>query len=112
MALVRAHADNPNLSEIGKAVIKAVERHAQDVRFADDLTILLARRTETRDFRLRLGPTSQASARQAGFGIRDSGMEDRDSEDDVPPIPGSEETRPSCERGNPAPNPEPLIPDP
>jgi len=30
-------------------VISAVERHAQDVRFADDLTILLARRTDDRD---------------------------------------------------------------
>jgi hypothetical protein len=48
MALIRAHADNPNLPEIGKAVIKAVERHAQDVRFSDDLTILLARRTVER----------------------------------------------------------------
>jgi sigma-B regulation protein RsbU (phosphoserine phosphatase) len=44
-ALMRAHADNPDLAEIGAAVIKAVERHAQDVRFADDLTVLLARRT-------------------------------------------------------------------
>jgi len=65
MAVIRAHADNPNLPEIGKAVIKAVERHAQDVRFSDDLTILLARRTETRD----------------------SGSGTRDSWDDVPPIP-------------------------
>jgi len=45
-ALMRAHTDNPDLADIGAAVIKAVERHAQDVRFADDLTVLLARRTE------------------------------------------------------------------
>ncbi|MFO7691614.1 MAG: PP2C family protein-serine/threonine phosphatase [Vicinamibacterales bacterium] len=48
-ALMRAHAANPDLVGIGEAVIKAVERHAQDVRFADDLTVLLARRTEARD---------------------------------------------------------------
>jgi len=45
VALIRAHGDDPSLPDIGRAVIKAVERHAQDVRFADDLTILLARRT-------------------------------------------------------------------
>ena len=44
LALIRAHADNPDLQAIGAAIIKAVERHAQDVRFADDLTVLLARR--------------------------------------------------------------------
>ena len=71
MAIIRAHADNPSLPEIGKAVIKAVERHAQDVRFSDDLTILLARRTETRD---------------SGSGTRDSGGEDDATRDGVPPI--------------------------
>jgi sigma-B regulation protein RsbU (phosphoserine phosphatase) len=49
IALIRANGANPSLPEIGKAVIKAVERHAQDARFADDLTILLARRTDDRD---------------------------------------------------------------
>jgi sigma-B regulation protein RsbU (phosphoserine phosphatase) len=43
-ALMRAHAGNPDLAAIGAIVIRAVERHAQDVRFADDLTVLLARR--------------------------------------------------------------------
>jgi serine phosphatase RsbU (regulator of sigma subunit) len=33
------------LSEIGAAVVRAVERHTGDTRFADDLTILLLRRT-------------------------------------------------------------------
>jgi sigma-B regulation protein RsbU (phosphoserine phosphatase) len=44
VSLIRAHGDDPDLVAIGKAIIKAVERHAQDVRFADDLTVLLARR--------------------------------------------------------------------
>jgi serine phosphatase RsbU (regulator of sigma subunit) len=43
-SLVSAHARSP-LPDIGKAIFAAVGRHAQDVRFADDLTILLARRT-------------------------------------------------------------------
>jgi sigma-B regulation protein RsbU (phosphoserine phosphatase) len=42
-SLVDAHAAAP-LPDLGKAIFGAVERHAQDVRFADDLTILLARR--------------------------------------------------------------------
>jgi sigma-B regulation protein RsbU (phosphoserine phosphatase) len=72
IALIRAHADDPSLPDIGQAVIKAVERHAQDVRFADDLTILLARRPEVRDL---------------GLGARGA-TEDRGDEDDgVPPIP-------------------------
>jgi serine phosphatase RsbU (regulator of sigma subunit) len=33
------------LSEIGTTVVRAVERHTDDTRFADDLTILLLRRT-------------------------------------------------------------------
>jgi len=41
--LVGAHAASA-LPEIGRAIFNAVERHAQDTRFADDLTILLARR--------------------------------------------------------------------
>jgi phosphoserine phosphatase RsbU/P len=44
LSLINAHAGNPSLVDIGKAVITGVERHAQDVRFADDLTVLLARR--------------------------------------------------------------------
>lgn len=46
LALIQAHAGDPDLRNIGAAIIKAVERHAQDVRFADDLTVLLARRPE------------------------------------------------------------------
>ncbi len=42
-ALVDAHAEAP-LTDTGRAIFSAVERHARDVRFADDLTILLARR--------------------------------------------------------------------
>lgn len=42
-SLVDAHESEP-LPDLGKAIFGAVERHAQDVRFADDLTILLARR--------------------------------------------------------------------
>jgi phosphoserine phosphatase RsbU/P len=34
-----------SLSEIGTAVVRAVERHTSDTRLADDLTILLLRRT-------------------------------------------------------------------
>jgi len=41
--LVGAHALS-SLPDIGRAIFNAVERHAQDTRFADDLTILLARR--------------------------------------------------------------------
>jgi hypothetical protein len=44
MAIISAHGGDPSLPDIGTAVIAAVERHAQDVRFADDLTVLLARR--------------------------------------------------------------------
>ena len=86
-ALIRAHAGNPSLPDIGAAVIKAVERHAQDVRFADDLTILLARRTGSRD---------------SGFGIRDS-------LDGVPPIPTTGSTNPD---GAAAEQPESRIPNP
>ena len=55
-ALVGAHAPGA-LPEIGDAVFSAVQRHAQDARFADDLTILLARRPD--------GP-NQAGAAPAG----------------------------------------------
>jgi hypothetical protein len=72
LTLLRAHGDNPSLLDIGKAVIKGVERHAQDVRFADDLTILLARRTEDRD---------------SGLGSRDSTTQQQGTDDGVPPIP-------------------------
>ena len=34
-----------SLAAIGGAVVRAVERHTDDRRFADDLTILLLRRT-------------------------------------------------------------------
>jgi sigma-B regulation protein RsbU (phosphoserine phosphatase) len=34
-----------NISDIGTAVVRAVERHTADTRFADDLTILLLRRS-------------------------------------------------------------------
>jgi sigma-B regulation protein RsbU (phosphoserine phosphatase) len=34
-----------SLSEVGAAVVRAVERHTDDTRFADDLTILLLRRS-------------------------------------------------------------------
>jgi uncharacterized integral membrane protein len=108
VALIRAHGDNPSLPEIGKAVIRAVERHAQDARFADDLTVLLARRTEVRD---------------SGFGSRDSRAESGDSgadgqfdEDGVPPIPGAAEALPRHDGpGLPEPripNPEPRVPSP
>jgi serine phosphatase RsbU (regulator of sigma subunit) len=90
MAIIRAHADNPSLPEIGKAVIKAVERHAQDVRFSDDLTILLARRP--------------ASSHPLDPGIRRGD----DSFDGVPPIPSpepvlSERARSPQVEGPPAP---------
>ena len=62
ITLIRAHGDNPSLPDVGKAVIKAVERHARDVRFADDLTILLARRTEARDAKAGVQPTSDSGA--------------------------------------------------
>jgi hypothetical protein len=87
------------LLEIGKAVIKAVERHAQDVRFADDLTVLLARRTESRD---------------AGFGSQESGTDQSGTDDGVPPIPGAEnaslEGGAVGQREPRVPNPEPRIP--
>jgi sigma-B regulation protein RsbU (phosphoserine phosphatase) len=34
-----------SLSGVGAAVVRAVERHTDETRFADDLTILLLRRT-------------------------------------------------------------------
>jgi phosphoserine phosphatase RsbU/P len=34
-----------NVAAIGSAVVRAVERHTSDVRFADDLTLLLLRRS-------------------------------------------------------------------
>jgi hypothetical protein len=91
VALIRAHGDNPGLPEIGKAVIRAVERHAQDVRFADDLTILLARRPEVRDW---------------GLGIGDSAAAHPDTEDGVPPIPGTAAKQP----GPLIPNPQSRVP--
>jgi hypothetical protein len=87
ISLISAHAGNPSLVGIGKAVVKAVEHHAQDVRFADDLTVLLARRTESRV----------------------SGLGTRDSWDGVPPIPGVIGTG---FEGTAAEQPEPLVPGP
>ena len=83
IALIRAHADNPSLPEIGKAVIKAVERHAQDVRFADDLTVLLARRTD----------------RRPGFGTRDSAIRRRLT---------SRRSRMPASKSDPSPSPDPV----
>jgi hypothetical protein len=101
VALIRTHGDNPSLTEIGRAVIKAVEHHAQDVRFADDLTILLARRTEDRD---------------SGVGVRSSGNESRnqdiaagDADDGVPPVPDSSGSVPQRDSVE---SPEPRAPDP
>ena len=92
IAIIRAHADDPSLPGIGKAIINAVERHAQDVRFADDLTVLLARRTETRD---------------SGLGTRDSG-------DGATPASGVGSAPPeerAAERPEaPGPDPEPRTP--
>jgi sigma-B regulation protein RsbU (phosphoserine phosphatase) len=85
IALIRTHGDNPSLPDIAKAVIKAVEHHAQDVRFADDLTVLLARRTEDQD---------------SGFGVQGPGSEhqnmktDTGDADGVPPIPDSSGSAP------------------
>ena len=87
VALIRAHANNPSLPEIGQAIIKAVERHAQDVRFADDLTVLLARRPEDGD----------------------SGLGARDSDDGVPPIPGIES---ASVEGDATKQSESLVPSP
>jgi hypothetical protein len=42
-SVVRTYASD-GLVDIGRTLIKTVERHARDVRFADDLTVLLARR--------------------------------------------------------------------
>jgi phosphoserine phosphatase RsbU/P len=42
---LRAHRHNDSLSSVGAAVVKAVEQHTGDKRFADDLTILLLRRS-------------------------------------------------------------------
>jgi sigma-B regulation protein RsbU (phosphoserine phosphatase) len=39
-----AERDN-NVAAIGSAVVRAVEKHTSDVRFADDLTLLLLRRS-------------------------------------------------------------------
>jgi sigma-B regulation protein RsbU (phosphoserine phosphatase) len=36
---------NGTIANIGSAVVRAVERHTADTRLADDLTILLLRRT-------------------------------------------------------------------
>jgi phosphoserine phosphatase RsbU/P len=41
---LKANQDDENLSAIGAAVVRAVERHTDSHKFADDLTILLLRR--------------------------------------------------------------------
>ena len=78
VALIRAHADNPSLPDIGKAIIKAVERHAQDVRFADDLTVLLARDGRTRD--PGLGLPARATGRPPAVDVRRSISAERSSD--------------------------------
>jgi sigma-B regulation protein RsbU (phosphoserine phosphatase) len=42
---LRDHRHNGSLSAVGAAVVRAVEQHTADKRFADDLTILLLRRS-------------------------------------------------------------------
>jgi len=42
---LRAHCHDSSLPGVGAAVVRAVEQHTADKRFADDLTILLLRRS-------------------------------------------------------------------
>jgi len=78
LTLISAHVGNPDLRAIGAAIIKAVERHAQDVRFADDLTVLLARRPDS----------LAASDRDLGLGIWDSwGSQKGTPDSELPPVP-------------------------
>ena len=42
---LRAHSHDSSLPGVGAAVVRAVEQHTADKRFADDLTILLLRRS-------------------------------------------------------------------
>jgi serine phosphatase RsbU (regulator of sigma subunit) len=44
---LKANQHDRNLSDIGAAVVRAVERHTDSNKFADDLTILLLRRRTT-----------------------------------------------------------------
>jgi len=44
---LKANQHDRNLSDIGAAVVRAVERHTDSHKFADDLTILLLRRRTT-----------------------------------------------------------------
>ncbi len=106
IALIHAHAAEPDLRVIGKSIIKAVEHHAQDVRFADDLTILMARRPAEPgpvveppplgDAGLGIG-NSGPGIGDSGLGIGESGPGSRgsatpvpaDSAMEPPPIPGS-----------------------
>ena len=99
VALISAHAGNPSLVDIGKAVIRGVEFHAQDVRFADDLTVLLG----AKDGKPGLGTWD------SGLADRDSGLGTRDSLDGVPPIPGTEDA--SAESAS-AELPQPRVPSP
>ena len=45
-ATLKVHRDEP-ITSIGAAIVRAVERHTADTRLADDLTILLLRRSPT-----------------------------------------------------------------
>jgi phosphoserine phosphatase RsbU/P len=44
-SILRAHRQDQSLSAVGAAVVHAVEHHTAEKRFADDLTILLLRRS-------------------------------------------------------------------
>jgi hypothetical protein len=99
VSLISAHAGNPSLVDIGKAVIRGVEFHARDVRFADDLTVLLARRTENRDSGVGIGDW--------GLGTGDSAAGQPNVEGGLPPIPGDVSRLTASE---PAPSPQPPAP--
>jgi phosphoserine phosphatase RsbU/P len=91
LALVRAHAENPDLKAVAAAIIKAVEHHAQDVRFADDLTVLLARRPgehPSRDSGFGIRPLDELGAALSRVEGRDSGStQQSDSKGEPPPPP-------------------------
>jgi hypothetical protein len=44
-SILRAHRHDDSLSAVGAEVVGAVERYTAEKRFADDLTILLLRRS-------------------------------------------------------------------
>ncbi|MEW5984971.1 MAG: PP2C family protein-serine/threonine phosphatase [Acidobacteriota bacterium] len=72
-SLIRAYASE-DVREIGEQVFTAVERHAHDVRFADDLTILLARRPVpgSEPPREPVRPWAERGPTFAGFGLPES----------------------------------------